>query len=153
MAVADALPQLQAALAGRYTIERELGRGGWATVYLAHDERHDRPVALKVLRPDLAMALGPGRFLREITIAGRLTHPHILPLYDSGEVGDALYFVMPYAEGESLRHRLLRERQLPLTDALGIAQQIADALAFAHEHNVIHRDIKPENILLEGDQA
>jgi len=153
MAVADALPQLQAALAGRYTIERELGRGGWATVYLAHDERHDRPVALKVLRPDLAMALGPGRFLREITIAGRLTHPHILPLYDSGEVGDALYFVMPYVEGESLRHRLLRERQLPLTDALGIAQQIADALAFAHEHNVIHRDIKPENILLEGDQA
>ena len=153
MAVADALPQLQAALAGRYTIERELGRGGWATVYLAHDSRHDRPVALKVLRPDLAMVLGPGRFLREITIAGRLTHPHILPLYDSGEVGDTLYFVMPFVQGESLRQRLLQEGQLPLADALGIAQQIADALTFAHGHNVVHRDIKPENILLEGDQA
>jgi len=145
--------QLQTALEGHYTIERELGRGGWATVYLAHDARHDRPVALKILRTDLAAALGTGRFLREITIAGRLTHPHILPLFDSGTVGDSLFYVMPYIEGETLRKRLLRERQLPLDQALGIAKQVADALSFAHQHNVVHRDIKPENILLEGDQA
>jgi serine/threonine-protein kinase len=153
MAVEDAVARLQAALEGRYTIERELGRGGWATVYLAHDAKHDRPVALKVLRSDLAAALGPGRFLREITIAGRLTHPHVRPLYDSGEADGALYYVMPYIEGETLRQRLQREQQLPLADAVGIARQVADALAFAHAHNVIHRDIKPENILLEGDQA
>jgi serine/threonine-protein kinase len=153
MAVEHALARLQAALEGRYTIERELGRGGWATVYLAHDAKHDRPVALKVLRPDLAAALGQGRFLREITIAGRLTHPHVLPLYDSGDADGALYYVMPYIEGETLRQRLQREQQLPLADAVGIAHQVADALAFAHAHNVIHRDIKPENILLEGDQA
>ena len=145
--------KLQTALEGRYRIERELGRGGWATVYLAHDARHDRPVALKILRTDLAAALGTGRFLREITIAGRLTHPHILPLYDSGAVGDSLFYVMPYIEGETLRKRLLRERQLPLDQALGIAKQVADALWFAHQHNVLHRDIKPENILLDGDQA
>ena len=145
--------ELQAALEGHYRIERELGRGGWATVYLAHDARHDRPVALKILRTDLAAALGTGRFLREITIAGRLTHPHILPLYDSGTAGDSLYYVMPYIEGETLRKRLLRERQLPLDQVLGIAKQVADALSFAHKHNVLHRDIKPENILLEGDQA
>jgi serine/threonine-protein kinase len=153
MAAADVLARLQAAFADRYTIERELGRGGWATVYLAHDRRHDRSVALKVLRPELAKALGPGRFLREITIAGRLTHPHILPLYDSGEVSDSLYFVMPFVEGETLRQRLLREHQLPVADALAIARQVSEALAFAHGHNVVHRDIKPENILLEGDQA
>jgi eukaryotic-like serine/threonine-protein kinase len=153
MAAEDALARLQAALDARYTIERELGRGGWATVYLAHDAKHDRPVALKVLRSDLAASLGQGRFLREITIAGRLTHPHVLPLYDSGEADGALYYVMPYIEGETLRQRLQREQQLPLTDAIGIAHQVADALAFAHAHNVIHRDIKPENILLEGDQA
>jgi serine/threonine-protein kinase len=144
---------LQAALEGHYRIERELGRGGWATVYLAHDARHDRPVALKILRTDLAAALGTGRFLREIAIAGRLTHPHILPLYDSGTAGDSLFYVMPYIEGETLRKRLLHERQLPLDQALGIAKQVADALSFAHKHNVLHRDIKPENILLEGDQA
>jgi TolB-like protein len=153
MAVADAIPQLQAALAGRYAIERELGRGGWATVYLAHDHKHDRKVAVKVLRSDVARSLGSGRFLREISIAGRLIHPHILPLYDSGEAGDSLYYVMPFIEGETLRQRLLREHQLPLADSLNIARQVADALTFAHAHNVVHRDIKPENILLEGDQA
>jgi eukaryotic-like serine/threonine-protein kinase len=145
--------ELQTALEGHYTIERELGRGGWATVYLAYDARHDRPVALKILRTDLAAALGTGRFLREITIAGRLTHPHILPLFDSGSAGDSLFYVMPYIEGETLRKRLLRERQLPLDQALAIAGQVAQGLSFAHQHNVLHRDIKPENILLEGDQA
>ena len=150
MVVADVVARLQAALVDRYTIERELGRGGWAMVYLAHDRRHDRSVALKILRPELARALGPERFLREIAIAGRLTHPHILPLYDSGEADGSLYFVMPYVEGETLRHRLLREHQLPLADALAIARQVGEALAFAHRHNVVHRDIKPENILLDG---
>ncbi len=149
----DALPELQTALSGRYTIERELGRGGMATVYLAHDAKHDRPVALKVLRSDLAAAVGPARFLREVTIVGRLTHPHILPLYDSGQAGESLYYVMPFVDGETLRQRLLRERQLPLAETLAIARQVADALAFAHQHNVVHRDIKPENILLDGDQA
>jgi TolB-like protein len=151
--VVDVLPQLQAALAGRYTVERELGRGGWATVYLAHDQKHDRQVAVKVLRSDLATALGPGRFLREISIAGRLTHPHILPLYDSGKAGDSLYYVMPFIDGETLRQRLLREHQLPLADSLAIAHQVGDALTFAHGHGVVHRDIKPENILLEEDQV
>jgi eukaryotic-like serine/threonine-protein kinase len=149
----DVSSQLQAALSGRYTVERELGRGGWATVYLAHDQKHDRQVAVKVLRADLATALGPGRFLREISIASRLTHPHILPLYDSGKAGDSLYYVMPFIEGETLRERLLRERQLPLADSLAIARQVGDALTFAHGHGVVHRDIKPENILLEGDQV
>ena len=144
---------LQSPLAGLYTIERELGRGGWATVYLAHDARHDRSVALKILRTDIAAALGTGRFLREIAIAGRLTHPHILPLYDSGSAGDSLFYVMPFIAGETLRKRLARERQLPVETTLGIARQMADALSFAHRHNVLHRDIKPENILLEGDQA
>jgi eukaryotic-like serine/threonine-protein kinase len=153
MAVVDVIPQLQAALAGRYAIERELGGGGWATVYLAHDHKHDRKVAVKVLRSDVARSLGSGRFLREISIAGRLIHPHILPLYDSGEAGESLYYVMPFIEGETLRQRLLREHQLPLADTLTIARQVADALTFAHAHNVVHRDIKPENILLEGDQA
>ena len=149
----DTLLELKAALEGHYTIEHELGRGGWATVYLAHDARHDRPVAIKILRTDLAAALGTGRFLREIAIAGRLTHPHILPLFDSGTAGDSLFYVMPYIEGETLRKLLLRERQLPLDQVLGVAKQVADALSFAHRHNVLHRDIKPENILLEGDQA
>jgi TolB-like protein len=154
MTGSDTFSRLQTALAGRYTVERVLGRGGWATVYLAHDAKHARPVALKVLRPDLAAALGPARFLREIAIAGRLTHPHVLPLYDSGEAGGSLYYVMPYIEGETLRQRLERERQLPLADTLAITHQVAEALAFAHSHNVIHRDIKPENILLEpGAQA
>ncbi len=149
----DPSDRLKAALAERYTIERELGAGGMATVYLARDAKHDRHVALKVLRPDLAVTLGPARFLREIQIAARLTHPHILPLHDSGEADSFLYYVMPYVEGESLRDRLAREKQLPLEDALQIAREVADALSYAHSHDVVHRDIKPENILFEGGHA
>jgi TolB-like protein len=138
---------------GPYEIVRELGRGGMAVVYLAQDHKHHRPVALKILRPDLAVALGSQRFLREIQIAASLAHPHILPLYDSGEADWRLYFVMPFVEGESLRARLEREGSLPLENALQIAQQVLAALGYAHSHGVLHRDIKPENILLEGDQA
>ena len=149
----DQLARLQAALTGRYTIEHELGRGGMATVYLAQDLKHGRPIALKVLRPDLAAALGPGRFLREIEIAARLTHPNILPLHDSGEAGGLLYYVMPYVDGESLRSHLAREGPLPLDQALAIAREVASALGYAHEHGVVHRDIKPENVLLESGHA
>ncbi|MGH7702748.1 MAG: protein kinase domain-containing protein [Gemmatimonadales bacterium] len=149
----DSFPRLAAALADRYTIERELGRGGMAAVYLARDLKHGRPVALKVLHPELAAALGPERFLREIEVAARLTHPHILPLHDSGSADGLLYYVMPFVEGESLRDRLTREQQLPLDDALQIARNVAAALGHAHSHGVIHRDIKPENILLEGGEA
>ncbi|HEX5575467.1 MAG TPA: protein kinase [Gemmatimonadales bacterium] len=141
------------ALRDRYRLERELGRGGMATVYLAHDLKHDRPVALKVLHPKLAATVGPDRFLREIRIAARLQHPHILPLHDSGEGAGQLWYTMPYVDGESLRDRLRRERQLPLDVALGIARQIAGALDYAHQHGVIHRDMKPENVLLSGDQV
>jgi serine/threonine-protein kinase len=146
----DTLDRLKAALADRYTLQHELGRGGMATVYLAEDRKHHRPVALKVLRPELAAALGPERFLREIDLAARLTHPHILPLHDSGNADGFLYYVMPYVEGESLRDRLTREKQLPVDDALQISREVADALSYAHSHGVIHRDIKPENILLES---
>src|SRR5256712_4626947 len=149
----DPLARLQAALADRYTIERELGRGGMATVYLAQDRKHHRPVAIKVLRPELAAALGAERFLREIETAARLTHPHILPLHDSGKAAGFLFYVMPYVEGESLRDRLSREKQLPLGDALQIAREVADALSYAHSHDVVHRDIKPENILFEAGHA
>ncbi len=145
--------RLRAALAGRYTIERELGHGGMALVFLAQDLKHHRPVAIKVLRPELAAALGAERFLREIETAARLNHPHILPLHDSGEADGFLYYVMPYVEGESLRDRLTREQQLPLEDALQIAREVASALSYAHSHDVVHRDIKPENILLEGGEA
>jgi eukaryotic-like serine/threonine-protein kinase len=148
-----ALERVQSALAPRYLIRGELGAGGMAVVYLADDPRHGRLVAVKVLRPELAAALGPERFLREIGIAARLRHPHIVPLYDSGEADGLLYYVMPYIEGESLRDRLRRERQLPVDEALGIACEVADALAHAHERELVHRDIKPENILLEGGQA
>jgi eukaryotic-like serine/threonine-protein kinase len=144
---------LTAALADRYRVERELGRGGMATVYLAHDLRHDRPVALKVLLPELAASLGPDRFLQEIRIAARLRHPHILPVHDSGEAASRLWYTMPYVEGESLRQLLAREGQLPVDRAVRIATQVLGALGYAHAHGVIHRDIKPENILLEGDQA
>jgi TolB-like protein len=144
---------LKAALADRYRIERELGRGGMATVYLAHDLRHDRLVALKVLRPELAATLGPERFLHEIRIAAGLQHPHILPVFDSGDAAGQLWYTMPYVEGETLRERLIREKQLPLDDARRIALQVLSALEYAHGHGVIHRDIKPENILLEDDQA
>ncbi len=149
----DLLPRLQPALAGHYLIERELGRGGMATVFLAHDIKHDRLVALKVLHPELAASLGPERFLREIKVAARLNHPHILPLHDSGQAGDLLYYVMPYVEDESLRHRLNREKQLPVEDALQIARNVAAALDYAHRHQVVHRDIKPENVMLHEGEA
>ncbi len=144
---------LKRAIAGRYTIERELGRGGMATVYLATDVKHGRRVALKVLDPELARAIGPRRFLQEIEIAAKLTHPNILPLHDSGEVDGLLYYVMPYIEGESLRDRLTRERHLGLDEVVQIIQNVAAALSYAHGRGVIHRDIKPENILFIEGQA
>jgi tetratricopeptide (TPR) repeat protein len=149
----DALDRLKSALADRYTVERELGSGGMATVYLAQDLKHERQVAVKVLRPELAAALGPERFHQEIKIAANLTHPHILPLHDSGDADGFLYYVMPYVEGESLRDRLDREKQLAIDDALQVAREVADALSYAHSHGVIHRDIKPENILFESGHA
>ena len=151
--MAELFARLQSALSSRYTLERELGRGGMATVYLARDLRHKRPVALKVLHPELAFALGADRFLREIEVAANLTHPHILPLHDSGEVENLLYYVMPYIEGESLRDRLRRETQLSVEDSIQIAREVADALAYAHGQGVVHRDIKPENILLYSRHA
>src|SRR5881398_3244428 len=151
--MADQLARLQAALADRYTIERELGRGGMATVYLAQDRKHHRQVGIKVLKPELAAALGPERFLREIETAARLNHPHILPLHDSGEATGLLYYVMPYVEGETLRNRLDRAGQLPVAEAVQIVREVADALSHAHSHDVVHRDIKPENILLEAGHA
>ena len=149
----EIVPRLTRALAGRYTIEREIGRGGMATVYLARDLRHDRRVALKVLVPSLTSAIGSARFQREIQIAAALTHPHILTVHDSGEADGLLYYVMPYVDGESLRARLDRERQLPIEDAIRITRDVADALAYAHGTGVVHRDIKPENILLGGGHA
>jgi len=151
--VTDRFTQVQAALAGGYAIERELGRGGMATVYLAQDLKHRRPVAIKVLAPELAAALGRERFLREIETAARLSHPHILPLHDSGEADGFLYYVMPYVAGESLRDRLNREQQLPIEDAVTIAGEVATALSYAHSRDVVHRDVKPENILLSEGQA
>jgi serine/threonine protein kinase len=144
---------LVAALSERYVIQSEIGRGGSAVVYLAHDQKHDRVVALKLLLPELSRTVRKDRFLAEIQIAARLAHPHILPLYDSGETEDALFYVMPYVEGESLRERLVRERQLPWVDALRIAGEVASALTYAHGHGVVHRDIKPENILLQDGVA
>src|SRR5947208_2249499 len=149
----EILARLKAALADRYAIDRELGHGGTATVYLAKDLKHGRSVAVKVLRPELAAALGAERFLREIEIAARLSHPHILPLHDSGEAAGFLYYVMPFVEGESLRDRLNREPQLPIDEAVRIAREVATALSHAHGHNLVHRDIKPENILLSGGEA
>ena len=149
--MADLPAQLTEALRDRYLLERELGRGGMATVYLARDLKHDRPVALKVLHPELAATLGPERFQREIRLAARLQHPHILTVLDSGEAAGQLWFTMPYVEGETLRSRLRGEGQLPLEDALRIAREAAQALQYAHEHRVIHRDIKPENLLLTSD--
>ncbi|MGH7582941.1 MAG: protein kinase domain-containing protein [Gemmatimonadales bacterium] len=147
------IDSLRARLADRYRIERELGAGGMATVYLAEDLRHHRHVAIKILRPELAAVIGAERFLSEIKTTANLQHPHILPLHDSGEVNGTVFYVMPYVEGESLRDRLTRERQLPIDDALRIATEIASALDYAHRHGVIHRDIKPENILLHDGQA
>jgi len=139
---------LRDALAGRYNLERELGQGGMATVYLARDVRHDRPVAIKVLESERSILLGAERFDREIKVLARLRHPFVLPLHDSGEAAGALYFVMPYVDGESLRARFTRESTLPVDDVVAIARQIADALDYAHDEGVIHRDVKPENILL-----
>ncbi|MGI8620046.1 MAG: protein kinase domain-containing protein [Gemmatimonadaceae bacterium] len=147
------IEKLIAALVGRYEIERELGQGGMATVYLAQDMRHHRKVALKVLRPELSAILGGERFLHEIRTTANLQHPHILPLYDSGEADGLVFYVMPFVAGESLRDRLTRETQLPVEDAVGIAKEVADALDYAHRHGVIHRDIKPENILLHDGRA
>jgi serine/threonine-protein kinase len=147
----DVPAHLQVGLTEQYAIVRELGRGGMATVYLATDLKHGRPVAFKVLHPDLAHSLGPERFQREIRLAARLQHPHILTIHDSGETGGQLWFTMPYVEGESLRDRLRRERQLSLDDALRVAREAAQALQYAHEHGIVHRDVKPENLLLTRD--
>jgi serine/threonine protein kinase len=149
----DNYTALSTALADRYCLEREIGQGGMATVYLAEDLRHARRVAVKVLHPDLAAALGAERFLAEIKTTANLQHSHILALHDSGAAGGFLYYVMPFVEGESLRQRLERERQLPMDDALRFAREVADALGYAHARGVIHRDIKPENILLQGGHA
>jgi eukaryotic-like serine/threonine-protein kinase len=149
----DTLERLRKGLKGRYRLDRELGRGGMATVYLAHDLHHDRPVAFKLLHPDLAATLGADRFQREIKLAARLQHPHILSVFDSGETSGFLWFTMPFVEGESLRERLTRERQLPVEEAVRIGREAALALDFAHRHGVVHRDVKPENILLIDGQA
>ncbi len=149
----DLLDRLKTALADRYAIEREIGAGGMATVYLARDLKHDRQVAVKVLRPDLAATVGPERFLREIQIAAKLHHPHILPLYDSGEAEGFLYYVMPYEEGQSLRDKLTKEGELPIHDAVRLLRDVVDALAHAHGNGVVHRDIKPDNVLLSDRHA
>jgi serine/threonine-protein kinase len=151
--MADSRAPAFPALSDRYRIERELGQGGMATVYLAHDLRHDRKVALKVLRPELSAILGAQRFLAEIKTTANLQHPHILGLFDSGEADGLVFYVMPYVEGESLRNRLTREKQLPIEESVRIAREVADALDYAHRHGVIHRDIKPENILLHEGRA
>src|SRR5688572_21050777 len=148
----DTLAQLKSSLASRYQIDREIGRGGMATVYLARDIRHARNVAVKVLNPELGAVLGSERFLSEIQVTAKLQHPHLLPLFDSGEAEGLLFYVMPYIEGESLRARLSREKQLPIDESLRLATAIASALDYAHRHGVIHRDLKPENILLHEGQ-
>ena len=154
LALTDATASALAdALRDHYLLERELGRGGMATVYLARDLRHDRLVALKVLHPELAQALGPDRFIREIKLAARLQHPHILSVHDSGETAGRLWFTMPFVEGESLRQRLMREAQLPLADTVRITNEVADALGYAQRQGIIHRDVKPENILLQGERC
>jgi hypothetical protein len=140
-------------LTERYRIVRELGRGGMAIVYVARDLRHERDVAVKVVRPELAAALGRARFLREIEIAAQLRHPHIVPLYDSGESDGVLYYVMPYEAGHSLRERLVRDGPLPVDDVVFILRDVSDALAYAHQHGIVHRDIKPDNVLLSGRHA
>src|SRR6187549_849632 len=149
----DIITRLFPALADRYRIEREIGSGGMATVYLAHDLKHDRDVALKVLRPELAAVLGVKRFLNKIKISARLDHPHILTLIDSGAADGFLYYVLPFVRGESLRDRLDREKQLGVDEALDISRQITSALDYAHRQGIVHRDIKPENILLHEGEA
>ncbi|UCG86106.1 MAG: serine/threonine protein kinase [Gemmatimonadota bacterium] len=145
--------RFKTAVAGRYAVEEEIGRGGMAVVYLAHDRKHDRDVAVKCLLPDLAATLGSDRFLREIRVTANLQHPHILPLYDSGEVDGLLYYVMPYIDGESLRQRLNRDRRLEIDEVVRITVQVASALDYAHRHGVLHRDIKPENIMISEGHA
>ena len=149
----DKLSRLRKALLSHYDIERELGRGGAAVVYLAQDLRHSRLVALKVLRAEVASVLGTDRFLREISIAARLSHPHILPLYDSGAVEGFVYYVMPYVEGDSLEVRLANEGRLAVDESLRIASEVAKALDYAHRHGIIHRDIKPGNVLFSDGHA
>jgi serine/threonine protein kinase len=149
----DALTRLSGALSDRYRIERELGQGGMATVYLAEDLRHDRKVALKVLRQDVAQTVGAERFLQEIRLAARLSHPHILPLFDSGEAAGFLFYVMPNVEGQSVRDQLDKQGPLPMDVAVQISKEVADALDYAHRHGVVHRDIKPDNIMLHEGHA
>src|SRR5437764_2307927 len=148
----DDTAQLRSALGDRYSIDTEIGRGGMATVYLAHDIKHARHVALKVLNPELGAILGVERFLAEIRVTANLQHPNLLPLFDSGEADGLLFYVMPFVDGESLRARLERENQLPVDEAVRIAVAVANALDYAHGHGVIHRDLKPENILLQAGQ-
>ena len=150
--MSDPIARLNTTLESRYAIERELGEGGMATVYLADDLKHNRKVALKVLKPELAAVVGAERFLAEIETTANLTHPHILPLHDSGEADGFLFYVMPYIEGETLRDRIDREKQLPVDEAVALASKVAGALQHAHEHGVIHRDIKPGNILLQDGE-
>ena len=144
---------LEDALASSYRLDRELGRGGMATVFLAHDVRHNRRVALKVLHPELGSSIGPDRFLREIQLAAQLNHPHIVPLFDSGNADGYLYYVMPVVDGETLRDRLLRDGQIPLDEAVNLIRGIASALDYAHRQNIVHRDIKPENVMLQDGEA
>ncbi|KPJ97243.1 MAG: hypothetical protein AMS20_17270, partial [Gemmatimonas sp. SG8_28] len=149
----DTVEGLQEAVKDKFTIEREIGRGGMALVFLARDTRHDRPIALKVLRPELSASIGADRFLREIQIEASLQHPHILPLYDSGRTNGTLYYTMPYVDGETLRQRLEREKQLPLDDVVRITEDVSDAVSYAHSRGVVHRDLKPENIMLAEGHA
>jgi Tol biopolymer transport system component/tRNA A-37 threonylcarbamoyl transferase component Bud32 len=149
----NTIAELNEALVGRYEVEKQIGQGGMATVYLARDIRHDRNVAIKVLHPELAAVLGPERFIAEMKVTANLQHPHILPLFDSGTAGGQLFYVMPYIDGQTLRDRLEHERQLPIEEALRITTEVASALDYAHRHNVVHRDIKPENILLHDGSA
>ena len=151
--MSEIIDRVREAFSGSYEIDREVGQGGMATVYLARDLKHDRQVALKVLRPELTAAIGGDRFPREIHIIAQLSHPHILPLHDSGEVGGFLYYVMPFVEGESLREKLRREGRLPINEAVRILREVVDALAYAHERNIVHRDIKPDNVMLSGRHA
>ena len=150
--MSDTIARLSAALGDRYRIERELGAGGMATVYLAHDLKHERQVAIKVLKPELGAVLGAERFLAEIKVTANLQHPNLLPLFDSGEADGLLYYVMPYIEGETLRGRLRREQQLPVDETIRMVALMANALDFAHARGVVHRDLKPENILLQAGQ-
>src|SRR5207247_1385999 len=149
----DVLASLRASLGDRYEVEREIGSGGMAREFLAVEQHPHRLVAIKVLDPDVSTRLLRERFIREVDLSSNLSHPHIVPIFSAGEAGGLFYYVMPYVEGESLRHRLLRERKVPLEAALHITRDVADALTFAHAQGIIHRDIKPENILLSGDHA